>query len=117
MPRTSMSAFLPIAANLLCPSEMTRCANNGLMHRNKRYLFDDFVGATGQRQGDADAKRLGGLEVDEQLYLCGLLYRQISGFFALDPAGLDAGQVVCVRARSAIAQQTSGRDELARFVD
>ena len=112
-----MSALLPIAANLLRPSEMTRCANNGLMHRNKRYLFDDFVGATGQRQGDADAKRLGGLEVDEQLYLCGLLYRQISGFFALDPAGLDAGQVVCVRARSAIAQQTSGRDELARFVD
>jgi hypothetical protein len=24
------------------------CANSGLMHRNKRYLFDDFVGTAGQ---------------------------------------------------------------------
>ena len=73
-----MSALLPIAANLLRPSEMTRCANNGHMHRNKRYLFDDFVGATGQRQGDADAKRLGGLEVHDQLDFRDLLDRQVT---------------------------------------
>jgi hypothetical protein len=37
--------------------------------------FKDFVGAAGQRQRYGDAERLGGLEVDNQFHLGGLLDR------------------------------------------
>jgi hypothetical protein len=36
-------------------------------------LFDHLVGATRDGQGDADAKRFGGLEIDEQLDFSSLL--------------------------------------------
>src|SRR5262249_56710780 len=43
----------------------------------KAALFDQLVCTAGQRQWDSDAKRLGCLEVDEQLVLGRRLHRQV----------------------------------------
>jgi hypothetical protein len=46
--------------------------------------FDHLVGAGEQRDGESEAQCLGGLEVDDELDLNGLLERQVSGFGALE---------------------------------
>jgi hypothetical protein len=52
-------------------------------------LFVHLVG-TGSETGRLDAERLGGLEVEGQCKLCGLLHRQIGRLFAFqNPAGVD----------------------------
>src|SRR5215211_5396917 len=48
------------------------------------HLFDHLVGAAAQRQRNSDAERLGGLEVDDQLDLGGLLHRKIGRRIALE---------------------------------
>jgi hypothetical protein len=54
-------------------------------------LFDHLVGAGEQRQRHGEAERPGGLEVDDQLDLGGLLNRQVGGLLALEnPAGIEA---------------------------
>jgi hypothetical protein len=45
--------------------------------------FDNIISAREQCCRQFDTERLGGLEIDEQLNLCGLLDRQISQLFAL----------------------------------
>jgi hypothetical protein len=45
--------------------------------------FDNIIGAREQCRRQFETERLGGLEIDEQLNLCGLLDRQISQLFAL----------------------------------
>jgi hypothetical protein len=60
--------------------------------RSSSTLFDHLVGAGEQRDRDGDAKRLGFLEVDDQLDLGELLDRQIGRLLALkNAAGVDAG--------------------------
>jgi hypothetical protein len=51
-----------------------------------RFSFDHLIGGGGQRFRDGKAERLGGLQVDDQLDLHGLLHRQIGGLFALENA-------------------------------
>jgi hypothetical protein len=59
--------------------------------------LNHLVGAPNQCIGDNESKRLGGLQIQEQLNLCGLLNRQIAGLFALeDTGGVDAGQTVSI---------------------
>jgi len=43
--------FAPKADMPLHRSEVTRCANSGLMHRDKYPSFDHFVGDRKQRRG------------------------------------------------------------------
>ena len=61
------------------------------MNRSRLVIGDVFwsevlkaFGGTGEQDGwDGEAKRPGGLEIDDQLDFRGLLYRQIARLFAL----------------------------------
>src|SRR5262249_59338073 len=64
-------------------SAITGCEQS----QQTRLLFDQLVGAAAQRQRHGDAERLGGLEVQEHLNFCGLLYRQLARLFAFENAG------------------------------
>ena len=48
-----------------------------------RYLLDHLVGAAEQCEWHSQAESLGGLEIDDQLNFCGLLYRQVRRLFTL----------------------------------
>jgi len=55
-------------------------------------LFDQLVGATGQRNRNRDAELLRGLQINDQLDFGGLLHRQIGWLFTLkDSAGIMTG--------------------------
>jgi hypothetical protein len=46
-------------------------------------LLDHLISGRQQRLRDGEAERLGGLEVDDELDFCGLLYRQVGCFSPL----------------------------------
>src|SRR5882724_6242440 len=52
--------------------------------RGEHALFDDLIRTSQQRRRDRQPERLGGLEVDDQLELRGLLHREIGRFRALE---------------------------------
>src|SRR5262249_27051240 len=67
---------------------------SGCEHRSKvaDRLFDQLVGATGQRNRNRDAELLRGLQINDQLDFGGLLHRQIGWLFTLkDSAGIMTG--------------------------
>src|SRR5438477_336733 len=73
---------------------------------------------TEQRERESDAERLGGLEVDVELDLCGLQDRQIGWFFALEnSAGVAAGQAVAIRNVASVTHQATGGDERSILID
>src|SRR5262249_54873300 len=75
-------------------------------------LFDQLVGAAAQRERHSQAERLGGLQVDDQLDLRGLLHRQVGGLLALEDAtGVDAGQVGRVLPTATVARSWCGGSE------
>src|SRR4029434_10319805 len=60
-------------------------------------LFDHLVGSAQQRNWKSEAKRLGGLEIDDQLDFSGLLHRQVGRLLALeDAASIAPRPTVCV---------------------
>src|SRR6266478_8134839 len=84
------------------------------MQRSKTASLDHLIGAAEERNRYREAKRLGGLHVDDQLDLGGLLDRQVGGLLALEnPASVDAGQTELVRTVASVAHQAAGGDKLA----
>jgi hypothetical protein len=77
-------------------------------------LLDQLVGGGGQSERHVEAKRLGSLEVDDQLEIRHLLDRQVARFFALkNPANVDANQAIPIRDADIIAHQATGHGGLA----
>src|SRR5262249_17248777 len=80
--------------------------------------FDHLVGAGEERRRNFEAKRPSGVEVDDQLYLGGLLDRQVGRLLAFEnPPSVDAGLTIRVRDPAPVAHQAAGRGEFAKLVD
>src|SRR5262249_25225869 len=78
------------------------------------HSLDHLVGAAGQRQWDSDAKRLGGLEVDDQLDFHHLLNRQVSRFGTFEnPPSIGANQPIGFSKVGSIAHQPARSSEPA----
>src|SRR5262249_23255386 len=80
--------------------------------------FDHLVGAGEERRRNFEAKRPSGVEVDDQLYLGGLLDRQGGRLLAFEnPPSVDAGLTLRVGDPAPVAHQAAGRGEFAKLVD
>src|SRR5262249_42831376 len=79
--------------------------------------FNHLVGAAEERDRNGKAERLGGLEVDEQLDLSGLLDWQVGRLLALkNPTCVDASETVRVTT-SSIAHQAAGCGEITILIN
>src|SRR5690349_3929004 len=83
-----------------------------------RLLFDDLVGAGEDRWRHGEAKRLRGLEIDDQLELGRLLDWQIgrSGAFE-NPPDVSTDIVIGVGQARSITDQAAGGDVYAKVID
>src|SRR5262249_22188247 len=83
-------------------------ANSRLMHRSKGSLFDHLIRARLHRWRHADAKGLGGFDIDDQFKLRCLHNWQFGGIFTLEnSASINAGQAVAVKNVRSVAHQTA----------
>src|SRR5215470_13186557 len=77
-------------------------------------LFDYLVGGREQFIRDRDTKRLCGFQVDDQMILLGLHYRQVGRLIALeDTADIDAGASIAVGQARPVADQAARQDEFS----
>src|SRR5262245_50449078 len=80
--------------------------------------FDHLVGAGEQRGWDLDPERLGGLQVDHELELGGLLDGQIGRLFAFqNSTSIHSRQPIQFREATTVADEAARCGELATLVD
>ena len=80
--------------------------------------LDHLVGTAEQWERYGEAERPGGLHVNDQLDLSGLLHRQIARLLALkNSPGVGADQTVVFRFVAAVAEQAAGRCERTKLED
>src|SRR4030095_4187788 len=74
--------------------------------------LDRLIRPLQERRRDRQAEGLGGLEVDGEVVLGGLLYREIAGFRSLqDLVNVDRGTTALVRAAEAVCHEAPGLRE------
>src|SRR5262245_28524896 len=94
----------------ICP---LRAKSDRMRRSKKAQLFDPLVGEQLNRVGHLQAERLRGLQVDDELELGRLQYRQLGGLAALeDDAGINADLTEHVCDAGAVAHQQAGFDHL-----
>src|SRR6266540_1084447 len=82
-----------------------------------RHLLDDLVSAGEQRLRNREAKRFGGLQVDDQLELGGFHDRQVAGCGALeDFPDINASLAVGLARNAPVAQKAAALCEFAREI-
>ena len=80
-------------------------------------LFDYFVGAAEKRLRHVKAERLGGLEIDDQLGIGGLLDRRVSRILAPENAArANAGEAISVRDTGSVTHEAASRYGFAPWV-
>src|SRR5829696_3566774 len=80
--------------------------------------FDHLVGACEERFRHADAERLRGLKVENQLNLRGLLDRQVGRLVALENAAdIDPSQAISVGEVGPVTHQAACGNEVAILID
>jgi hypothetical protein len=81
-------------------------------------LFDHLVGEREQIVGNLNPKRLGRLEIDDQLELRNLLHREIGGLCALeDLRGVESNLSIYIGKTLPVAQHSARNCKLAKLVD
>jgi hypothetical protein len=94
-----------------------RVGKFGAIEPDVPHLFDHLVGAgkDGGRHGETE--RFGGLEVDDKLEVCRLLYREVFRIFTPQNAtDVNPNPVVCVGKIAAITDQATSSNIIASGV-
>jgi hypothetical protein len=77
------------------------------------FLFDHSVSATNQRQWHREPERLGSLEIEDQFYFRGLLYREAFGLLTPEnAASIDSGLASSIDWVGRIAHETASSSRL-----
>src|SRR5438128_3920727 len=81
------------------------------------HSLDHLIGAAKQHQRNRQAERLRGPEIDDELELRRLLYRQVAGLFALENAcGEQTSLPVGIEKAGSIACQATGIGKFAPLI-
>jgi hypothetical protein len=95
-PFIAMSALPPESGHRLSATGYPLCATwRPEQVQHKLWLLDHLVGSGKQRLWNAETERFGGLEIDDQLDLDGLLDRQISRLVTFEAELLGVVAPVC----------------------
>src|SRR5262245_20321489 len=93
------------------PPEADMCSASGHVcfgPKADMALFDHLVGACKDRRRNGDAKRLRGLEVDDQFVFCRCLHRHVGWLFTLkDAINIRCGSPLRIISIRSVGDQTA----------